>query len=48
MSDLIFNLRIGKLHIQITDQYKFRFSLNDYHQWFRCPIVELYEWRIEG
>lgn len=43
MSDLIFNLRIGKLHIQITDQRKIRFPINDHHRWLRWPFVQLHQ-----
>ena len=42
MSDLIFNLRIGKLHIQISDSYKIVFVINDYHKWISIPFVEFY------
>lgn len=43
MSNLIFNLRIGKLHIQITDQKKIRLSINDYHNWLKWPFISLYQ-----
>ena len=42
MSDLIFNLRIGKLHIQISDSFKLKFKINNVHKWFSLPIIELY------
>jgi hypothetical protein len=48
MSDLIFNLRIGKLHIQITTRWEFRLSLNNYHRWLRWPFIELYEPPVRG
>lgn len=42
MSNFIFNLRIGKLHIQITNEYKVRFAINDYHKWFKWPFIQLH------
>jgi len=46
MSDLIFNLRVGKLHIQITNDWQLRFSLNDYHRWLKRPIITLYQFGL--
>lgn len=43
MSNLIFNLRIGKVHFQITNMWKVSVSINDYHRWLRWPIVKLYQ-----
>jgi len=43
MSNLIFNLRIGKLHITISDEWKLRFSINNYHKWFASPMIQLYK-----
>ena len=42
MSNLIFNLRVGKIHFQITDQWKVRISLNRVHSWTEWPIIKLY------
>ena len=42
MSNLIFNLRIGKIHFQITNEWKFAVSLNQVHDWFAWPVIELY------
>jgi len=42
MSNLIFNLRIGKIHFQITEDWKFRVSKNNAHKWFEMPIVKFY------
>ena len=47
MTNLIFNLRIGKLHIQITKGWKLRLSLNDYHRWIKWPFVQLYEPNVQ-
>ena len=46
MSDLIFNLRIGKLHIQISNSYKLRLSINDFHKWFKVPFIKLYQFGV--
>lgn len=43
MTNLIFNLRIGKLHIQITTTRKLELHINDYHTWTKWPIIERYE-----
>jgi len=42
MGNLIFNLRIGKIHFQLDDKYKFTISKNNYHSWFKLPIIKLY------
>lgn len=42
MSDLIFNLRIGKLHIQINNRWHIKLLLNDYHRWLRWPFFQLH------
>jgi len=43
MSNLIFNLRIGKLHIQITNEWRVRLSINPVHRGLCWPIVKLYQ-----
>ena len=43
MSDLIFNLRIAKLHIQITRAWRLSFSVNPHYDWRKWPLIELYE-----
>ena len=42
MSDLVFNLRIGKFHIQIDERRRIHLALNDYHRWLRWPLFQLY------
>jgi hypothetical protein len=43
MSNLIFNLRIGKLHIQVTREWRLRLAINEYHRWLRWPIIKLHQ-----
>ena len=47
MSNLILNLRIGKLHIQIDNKYKIKFVINPIHKWIRRPIFQLYDTNYE-
>ena len=42
MSDYIFYLRIGKLHIQVTYQKRLRLSINPRHRWLMWPLVQFY------
>lgn len=42
MSDLIFNFRVGKIHFQIHQGWRFELQLNEYHSWFRWPVIYLY------
>lgn len=42
MSNLIFNLRIGKLHIQISTGWRLSLKINNVHRWTARPIVKLY------
>ena len=51
MGECWFNLRIGKLHIQIVIERKeLRLSINDYHKWLARPFIKLYDapWLKEG
>ena len=43
MSNLIFNWRIGKLHIQVTNNWQLHLSINDYHRWLKWPMLTLYQ-----
>ena len=42
MSDLIFNFRVGKLHVQINEHWRIKLALNDHHRWIRWPFFQLY------
>jgi hypothetical protein len=48
MSELIFNFRIGKLHIQINERKDLILAINNYHKWLNLPFLHLYEFRFFG
>lgn len=45
MSDLIFNLRIYKWHIQISKNLKFKICANSYYEFKSDPFIKLFEFR---
>ena len=48
MSVLLFNLSVGKLHIQVTLDGRLRLSINQHTKWFKWPFIKLHQWDLIG
>jgi len=48
MSDMKFNLSVGKLHIQVTLDGRLRLSINQHTKWFKWPFIKLHQWDLIG